>query len=155
MPAGTGLLEASDHWLYAKDGDSHCLGIYRRHYSARRYLTERQPLFVGPGKKLVLLSKSGRSLFVWRQFINDCQPAQTGINCAVFRNEGEPSGIQSSYLIKEAVEIVWSDWGRHRLYTLVNAAKIASTNPGYCFIAAGWSKAGTSKKGKAILELLP
>lgn len=154
MPAGFGLREASIYWLYAKDGDSHCLSIYRRHYSARRYLTDRQPLFVGPGRKLVLMSRSGKSLFVWRKFKDDCQPPQTGINCAVFRNEGEPEA-KSSDLIKEAVEIVWADWGRERLYTLVNAAKIQSPNPGYCFIASGWNKCGKSKTGKVILELNP
>jgi hypothetical protein len=154
MPAGFGLREASEHWLYAKDGDSHCLAIYRRHYSARRYLVERQPLFVGPGRKLVLLSRSGKSLFVWRKFKDDCQPAQAGINCSIFRNEGEPDA-NSSTLIAEAVAIIWHDWGRERLYTLVNPTKIRSTNPGFCFISNGWSKCGNSKTGKLILELLP
>jgi hypothetical protein len=153
MPAGTGLREASQHWLYAKDGDSHCLEIYRRHYSARRYLVARQPLFVGPGRKLVLLSRSGKSLFVWKKFKDGCDPPQAGFCCAIFRNEGE-AGIKSSDLIHEATEIVWRDWGRERLYTLVNSARVLSTNPGWCFIAAGWRKCGTSKTGKVILELL-
>lgn len=155
FPVACGLKRASTHWLYAKDGDSHCLEIYRRHYSARKYLTERQPLFVGPGYKIVLLSNDGNAIFVWRKFKDDCQPKQEGINCAVFRNEGESYYVRSSSLIKEAVGVVWSDWGRERLYTLVNPQKIRSTNPGYCFIVAGWKKCGTSKTGKQILELIP
>lgn len=154
LPPSAGLQQVSVHWRLTKDGDRHCLEISRRHYSARRYLIERQPLFVGPGRKMVLLSNAAKALWVWREFKDDCQPPQSGINCAVFRNEGEP-GVTSSQLIVEASEAAWLLWGRKRLYTLVNAARIRSTNPGYCFQMAGWHKCGRSKNGKVILEMIP
>jgi len=147
-----GLRRASEHWCICRDGNHHCLAMSRRHYSARNYRQERQPLFAGPGRKVVLLSEDCTALFVWRKFIDGCQPAQTGINCAIFRNEGD---TLSSLLIREAVQIVWEKWGHERLYTLVNAARVRSTNPGFCFLSAGWAKCGVSKTGKIILELLP
>jgi hypothetical protein len=139
------------YWFGAKDGDRRALALYRRHYSARRYRDGRKPtLFVGPGEKMVLLTQTCDALFVWRKFIS--MDEQDGINCAVFRNE---SSALSSDLIREAVDLAWRRWPGERLYTYVDPAKVKSTNPGYCFQAAGWRKCGVSKGGLVILELLP
>ena len=121
----------------------------RRHYSARQYREPRQRLFVGPGRKLVLLSSDGNALFVWRRFIDGTVPPQHGHNCALFRNEGH---VLSSTLIREAVQIVFDRWGPDRCWTFVNPLRIRSTNPGCCFIKAGWRRCGVSKTGKLILE---
>ena len=152
FPQSEQLPQVSEHWHLTRDGDSYGYDLARRHYSARNYRIQRQRLFVGPGRKLVLLSGDGLALFVWRHFIDDTQPPQVGHNCALFRNEGS---TLSSNLIREAVAIVFDHWGRDRCYTLVNPAKIRSTNPGCCFLKAGWRKCGISKTGKVILELLP
>jgi hypothetical protein len=137
------------HWFPVKDGDPTARTIYNRHYSRRHYKDGRRPhLFVGPGQKMVLITNDGTALFIWRKFINDA--GQTGINCAAFRNEGP---IRSSTLILEAEELAWQRWPGQRLYTYVDGSKIRSTNPGYCFKAAGWTKCGTSKyKHLTILE---
>jgi len=45
-------------------------------------------------------------------------------------------------------------WPGERLYTYVNSHKIRSTNPGYCFLRAGWRKCGMTKGGLIILEKL-
>ncbi len=139
----------SEHWYLTRDGDEYGYEMAQRHYSARKYREQRQRLFVGPGRKLVLLSGDGSALFVWRHFICDIQPRQDGYNCAIFRNEG---GILSSLLIREAVNVVHDLWGRARCWTLVNARKVRSSNPGCCFIKAGWKRCGTSKTGKLIFE---
>jgi hypothetical protein len=76
---------------------------------------------------------------------------QQGINCAVFRNEG---AVLSSMLIKEAMEICHRKWPGIRMYTYVNPKKIKSTNPGYCFLMAGWQKCGLTKGGLEILEFV-
>jgi hypothetical protein len=104
-------------------------------------------LFCGPGEKMVLLTENKDALFVWRKFID--RSGQKGVNCAVFRNEGK---ILSSKLIIESVKIAQQKWPGERLYTYVNAKKIRSTNPGYCFLVAGWKKCGITKKGLIILE---
>jgi hypothetical protein len=150
IPQAEQLPSVSTHWCLTRDGDAYGYELARRHYSARNYKTQRQRLFVGPGRKLVLLSKDGTSLFVWRAFKDDTQPPQAGWNCALFRNEGTEL---SSGLIKEAVEVVFKHWGRARCYTLVNAKKIRGTNPGCCFKKAGWRQCGQSKTGKLIFEL--
>jgi hypothetical protein len=143
------LPQVSPHWHLTRDGDPYGYELMRRHYSARNYREQRQRLFVGPGRKLVLLSGDGKALFVWRDFICDIQPPQTGYNCAVFRNEGE---TLSSVLIFEAVNVVFNRWGHNRCWTLVNPGKVRSSNPGCCFLKAGWQRCGVSKTGKVILS---
>lgn len=139
------------HWHEYRDGHPAGIALYERHYSAYQYADGRErKLFCGPGEKLVLLTAKHDALFVWRKFKDDS--GQEGINCAVFRNEGE---VLSSVLIKEAMAIAWKRWPDHRLYTYVNGGKIESTNPGYCFIMAGWQVCGETKGGLTILEALP
>lgn len=152
IPQFEQLPEASEHWCFTRDGDLYAYELFQRHYSAMRNGRRKIRQFVGPGKKLVLLSKTGNALFAWRHFIDDTQPIQRGHNCAVFRNEGN---VLSSQLILEAVSIVFKRWGINRCYTFIDPAKIHSSNPGFCFKKAGWKQCGTSKNGKLILELIP
>lgn len=149
FPASFGLPPVSRYWFLAKDGDAHCREIFHRHYSFRAYKDGRDPkLFVGPGEKMVLVTERGDALFVWKVFISG--DGQQGVNCAVFRNE---SDVLSSALILDAEMAAWKRWPGRRLYTYVNAKRIKSTNPGYCYKLAGWRVCGRSKwKGLVILE---
>ena len=139
------------NWIVVKDGDDRARALYLRHYSARHYKDGRKPkLFVGPGEKMVLITPEANALFVWRKFKSD--DAQTGVNCAIFRNEGQRL---SSDLIKEASQLAWQRWPGERLYTYVNDSKIKSVNPGFCFKRAGWKACGRNKDGRlTILELM-
>ena len=138
-----------------KDGDLDCLEMYLRHYSAYHYADQRErKLFVGPGEKVVLRTDRGDAFFVWRKFVDDCIDQRTGqrqrgINCADFRNE---SGIRSSSLVEQADRIADALWPRGRHYTYVNSAKVRSSNPGFCFLSAGWRRAGMTKGGLHVLE---
>ena len=133
-------------WWLTKDGDLACLQLYNRHYSAYQYKDGRErKLFVGPGEKVVLRTINGDAMFVWRKFID--KSGQQGINCAVFRNE---SAHQSSELIRQADQIADCLWPDSRHYTFVRAEAISSTNPGYCFIKAGWRKL-KHKTGSGLL----
>jgi len=135
-------------WYLTKDGDKSCLALYERHYSAYQYKDGRKrSQFVGPGQTIVLRTRPADALFVWRKFIDDS--GQTGINCAVFRNE---SLIKSSELIRQADAIADFCWPCERHYTYVRAEKVRSTNPGFCFKAAGWKNCGTTRSGLLILE---
>ena len=86
-------------------------------------------------------------MFVWRKFIDDS--GQDGINCAVFRNESEH---RSSTLIRQADAIADHVWPDRRHYTYVDPKAVRSSNPGFCFMAAGWRKCGMTKGGLIILE---
>lgn len=136
-----------DGWLSVRDGDDTARAIFHRHYSYKPYKDGRKPLlFTGPGSKLVLLWPDARALFIWRKFISD--DGQQGVNCSVFRNEGDR---RSSDMIREADAIADKRWPGERHYTYVNARKIRSTNPGFCFLKAGWSKCGVTKHNKLII----
>jgi hypothetical protein len=138
-------------WVEVKDGNGTARAIFNRHYSRRRYRDGREPaLFVGPGQKMVLLTPCVRALFVWRKFIS--MDKQEGVNCAVFRNEGAGT---SSDLIRAAEVLAWARWPGQRLYTYVNPKRVASHNPGYCFLMAGWNRCGKTRRELIIMEKLP
>lgn len=143
-------------WVQAKDADPVGLEMFRRHYSYRKrrdqlwfdFFPEKNrnsKHFVGPGAKMVLLTDT--ALFVWRKFIS--MDKQEGVNCAVFRNEGS---VRASDLILAAMDLAYDRWPAERLYTYVNAKRVKSRNPGYCFLMAGWRKCGLTKSGLLILE---
>ena len=143
------------HGGQRKDGDRDCLDLHTRHYSRYQYADGRQRiLFVGPGDKLVLRTERGDAVFVWRKFVDDCIDQRTGqrqegVNCAIFRNEGKHI---SSSLIRQADAIADATWTDRRHYTYVDCQKVASSNPGYCFLAAGWRRCGMTKSGLLVLE---
>jgi len=142
----------SEFWNYSRDGDPLVADLFNKHYSRYHYKDGRQTkLFVGPGEKIVLISKNRDAIFIWRKFHS--MDNQEGVNCSVFRNEGP---ILSSHLIKDAMEIAWHRWPGARLYTYVNPEKIKSSNPGFCFKKAGWKRCGITKARKLlILEAYP
>lgn len=137
-------------WTVANRADLDCNAIYRRHYSARQ-CDSRQ--FVGPGANVVLVTPELDALFVWRKFIDHTEPPQTGVSCAVFRNEGP---TLSSHLILAAEAFAVDEWpNERRFYTLVDAKKIRpKRHPGRCFLEAGWQRCGKAKGGLLIFEKL-
>lgn len=146
------LLPSLGAWTEIRDGNLTALELHSRHYSKHHYRDGRSvSRFVGPGQRMVLLSPCARALFVWRKFIS--KDLQSGVNCAVFRNEGAG---QSSDLIRAAMALGWRRWPAERFYTYVNARRVRSSNPGFCFLKAGWRKCGVTKaRHLLILEALP
>jgi len=144
------FLFADGLWLPVRDGNRTASALFDRHYS-RNPASRGDPRVAGPGEKMVLLTPCARALFVWRKFISKDQ--QDGVNCAIFRNEGAG---QSSTLIRAAMMLGWQRWPGTRFYTYVNPRRVASSNPGYCFKAAGWRACGVTKTRRLIvLEVLP
>ena len=136
------------HWIVGQDAEPELRAMYERHYSCHKYADGRRPKkFVGPGEHIVLTTPKRNALFVWRMFID--KSGQKGVNCAVFRNE---SPVLSSDLIREADAIADFCWPGQRHYTYVRASAVASRNPGYCFLCAGWNRCGFTKGGLLILE---
>jgi transposase len=134
-------------WYLTKDGDRSCYELFRRHYSCRN-LRPKKGLFVGPGEKIVLRTDGGDAVFVWRQsqFRSD---GQEGVECTLFRNESQ---TLSSQLVRQADAIADHCWPGERHYTFVNPEAVRSSNPGYCFLAAGWRRCGETQRGLLILE---
>ena len=67
--------------------------------------------------------------------------------CGLFRNEG--AGL-SSALILDAMaltERLWNERPADGWLTWVDPRKVNSKHPGYCFLKAGWEKAGHTKSG--------
>lgn len=145
-------------WLPSSDGDPRAYALMKRHYSFHQYRDGRRNnrnnpnrfLFCGPGEKMVLLTRQCDALFVWRKFIDSA--GRRVVHCAVFHNE---SDMRSSDLIREAEQLAWARWPGETLYTYVDARKIKSTNPGYCFKCAGWKQVGASQKGLIVLIKRP
>jgi hypothetical protein len=81
-----------------------------------------------------------------RKFISG--DGQKGINCAVFRNEG--AGL-SSDLIMAADALADERWPGERHFTYVDPQEVKSSNPGYCFLRAGWRKCGITKHRKLLI----
>ena len=136
------------YWHETWDGDGFARLLADRHYSRKspgaRY-------FCGPGEKLVLVDANYTALFVWRM-ARYRRDGQESVECAIFRNE---SPVLSSELIIEAMEIARQKWPGQRFFTYVAPEKIRSTNPGYCFLKAGWQKCGRSKvHNLTILEYM-
>lgn len=137
-------------WWYAvKDGEMAVRAMLNRHYSGQHYKDNRKVrLSAGPGEKMILCTADYSAVLIWRKFRD--ASGQVGINCAMFRNE---SNLLSSMLIIEAEQLAWQRWPGERLYTYVNPRKIKSTNPGYCFIKAGWTKLPYATKNNKLVIL--
>ena len=147
------FLLASGPWVEVRDGNATAMSLYDRHYSRNRKAVGNLRI-VGPGERIVLLTPCVRALFVWRMFDTKDETAAPGdVNCAIFRNEG--AGLASE-LIRSAMTFAWDKWPGRRLYTYVNPRRVRSSNPGFCFLMAGWRRCGITKTRRLlVLEALP
>ncbi len=148
-PAGDGMIDG--YWLTSHKADPRAVALHSRHYSARRYADGRQRRqFMPPGETMVLLTADCRAVFGWQRARVERFDHQQGVCCTLFRNEGS---ILSSQLVAEADELAWARWpDEQRHFTYVDPAAVASANPGYCFLMAGWRRCGVSKSGLLLLE---
>jgi len=144
------LFEDDCYWARVRDGNETAFKIFTRHYTFRQWRPRtglNGKRMAGPGETIVMISKNNDALFIWKKQ-KYSQDGQTGINCAVFRNE---SNILSSTLLDAAEQVAWRRWPGERLFTYVNSKKIKSNNPGYCFKINGWQQVGISKAKKLII----
>lgn len=127
--------------------DPEMAALADRHYSRQ---SPAHGQFCGPGRKLVLRDAGGLVLFAWLWELAGFRlDGQSGYNCAIFRNEGPRL---SSEIILEAELLAVKQWGPGRGFTYVDAEKVRSSNPGFCFLAAGWSREGvSSRRGRVLL----
>ncbi len=139
---------ALDWWL-TKESDVACLAMYERHYSCYRYADGRQSSAVRrPWREGCTANEHPQML---------CGCGAALLTTAASKGLIAPcsvteSGHQSSSLIRQADKIADCLWPDSRHYTYVDPARVASKNPGFCFIAAGWRKCGRTKGGLLIME---
>lgn len=142
------------YWLPSHRADPRGLALYKRHYSYKKNARQRGRYsldFVGNGENMVLLTEACDALFVWLLQKHRLDN-QRGVSCSVFRNEGD---YLSSEMIREADDLAWKHWPDElRHWTYVDPNEVASPNPGYCFIKAGWRRCGVSANGKLIFEIV-
>jgi hypothetical protein len=122
------------YWRASWKSDPRALELADRHYS-RQTIGAHQ--VGGPGRSFVLVTDCGRALWLatWPEYPQDELDAY---RCSIFRNEG--AGL-SSRLIREAMLRTEQAWGApppDGWVTWVDARRVRSTNPGYCFLRAGW-----------------
>lgn len=144
------LLPFTDTLIPSHRADPELCMLADRHYTRQKIGS---PQFMPPGRTLVLRDAAGTAVFGWLW----CLPGlrydkQEGYCCTIFRNE---SRRRSSELILEAETAAVNKWGRNRMFTYVDASKVTSSNPGYCFKMAGWRFIGKSLSGLHLLEKQP
>lgn len=144
------------YWLASYRSDPRAAALYRRHYSAEKNAKRgiRDLNFMGPGECMVLLSSDCLAVFAWQRNVGPPRlDRQDGVCCTIFRNEGP---VLSSVLILEACDLAWARWPGERLFTYIWDAKVRSSNPGYCFLKAGWRRCGRNADGRlTLLERRP
>jgi hypothetical protein len=121
------------------------------HYSRR---TIGSPQCMPPGQTLVLLSPDELAVFGWwrphpRSGIVAMNKLD-GWTCTIFRNVG--AGLSSGLILEAERELLTRyDCGPDGLLTYVFDRKVRSSNPGYCFLMAGWHRCGRSADGRKTL----
>lgn len=139
-------------WRLSHRADPAAVAIADRHYNRQKPGT---PQFVPPGSCLVLLSDDAAWTTSW-PIAEYTKHAWAGawVN-SLFRNEGPHL---SSELIREAVAATRWHYGDPPdlgMITFVDASKVRSRNPGYCYLMAGFRKVGYTKGGLVALQLPP
>lgn len=139
-------------WQRVTKFDARACALADRHYSRRKPGSGQ---FMPPGQTLVLLSRDERAVFGWwRPHPTSGLRAMNGLDgwtCTIFRNEG--AGL-SSELILDAERFLLTeghDVGPDGFITYVWDEKVQSANPGYCFLKAGYRRAGRSADDRKTL----
>jgi hypothetical protein len=134
------------YWREVSKCDKQAIRFAQPHYSIQ---TPNARELGPPGQKIVLMGEDGKALW------GSHRPAPwagikrmdgfEGHSCFIFRNDGGP---QSSRIIREAIAYTAAKWGLAAFITYVAIEKVASRNPGYCFLVAGFRKVSVKQKTK-------
>lgn len=138
-------------WNVTHRADRRARKLADAHYSRKTIGGEQ---FAPPGYALVLLTANAQALWV-SSYQQDRYAPYPGWVCSIFRNE---SAMLSSMLIRQAVAATRYYWGEPPatgMLTFIDASKVRSCNPGYCFKRAGFKQIGTTKRGQIILQMRP
>jgi hypothetical protein len=151
-------------WELSHRADPECLPVVDQHYSRQKPGT---PQFVPPGRCIVLKAMDrGEVKAVWvtgwpeTRYVKH-EWAGAWVN-NVFAKVGGP--WLASEMIRAAVAVSrWiaaglDNWGippALGLVSFVDASKVRSRNPGYCYLCAGFTRVGMTKGGLISYQMLP
>jgi hypothetical protein len=142
-------------WRTSYRADPHSRVIADRHYNRQ---TVGAANFTPPGRCYVLRTVCGRALWVtswpFAEYVMHEWPG-AWIN-STFRNEG--AGLASE-LIREAISATLAHWPAAPnigMVTFVDASKVRhKRDPGRCYLRAGFKRAGFTKGGLHVFQMLP
>jgi len=151
-------------WRRSWRADPAARRIADRHYNRQKVGAAQ---FVPPGRCLVLLTHDRSALWVtswpFAEFVKH-RWAGAWVN-SLFRREG--GDYLASDLIRWAVAHTraeqrdtgnWAEWPHVPdlgMVTFVDPGEIASTNPGFCYLQAGWERDGYTEGGLPALRERP
>ena len=143
-------------WRAVTKFDKAACALADRHYSRRKVGS---PQFMPPGETLVLLTEDDSAVFGWwRPAPSSGIVAMNGLDgwtCTIFRNESRALSSDLILAAELALRDSRGNCGPSGLITYVWDKKIASSNPGYCFKRAGWTRAGRSADKRKTLLTKP
>jgi len=141
-------MEISQYWQISNRFDPMAVQLADKHYSRQKPGTNQ---FMPAGSCYVLRTPEGDAVF------GVSSPRYTqrdyfigALVCSIFRNESQHL---SSSLILDALTCIRFLAGDASMITYVDAGKIKSSNPGYCFKMAGFLDAGFRSKDKGLVVL--
>lgn len=141
-------------WQRSWRFDPRAAALADRHYNRQ---TIGAPQFSPPGRMLALLTPAADAVWVTTWQLPEYTRHGLGDAwiCTLFRNEG---AALSSELVREALAATRAEWGDPPdvgTFTFVDPRQVASTNPGYCFLMAGFVRLEhrTKDRGLVILQL--
>lgn len=169
----------TSRWLLSSSSDRRALDVVDgagKHAGAGPHYSRRTPgsrTFTGVGQEIVLVTNDGNAVWaVVRQRTpsargsgssrgrvgqSDVRPSYVWRNM-LFRNLGQD---RSSDLIRSAVADTYAEWARRygslpseTLRTEIDPKRIRSTNPGYCYLKAGFRNR-RMVRGKVFLDAPP
>jgi hypothetical protein len=158
------VFAACSHWEFSLHGkyDPDGVRLARDHYSRRK---PDSPQFMPPGETVVLVTRDKTAVWGWwrphpRSGIR-AMNGRDGWTCSIFSNHG---ATLSSELVLDAeralaalssANLLAAPCGPDGMMTYVDARKVRSRNPGYCFKCAGWVRIGEAKHGRKPLLAKP
>jgi hypothetical protein len=142
-------------WHTSYRADPQARQLADRHYNRQSIGA---PQFVPPGQCVVLRTACGRAVWVTlsqqAEYVDHAWP-NAWLN-SLFRNEG--AGL-SSALIRDAVAATLAEWPVppvRGMVTFIDPSKVRrKRDPGRCYLRAGFRRAGFTKGGLHVLQLMP
>lgn len=141
-------------WRTSWRADPGARVVADRHYNRQKIGSAQ---FVPPGRCLVLRA-AGPALWVtswpFAEFVQHRWPG-AWVN-SLFRREG--GQLLASELIRAAVAATrahWLDVPPLGMVSFVDPEKVASSNPGYCYLMAGFDRDGTTAGGLLAFRMPP
>jgi len=139
-------------WQRTWRADPRAAALADRHYSRRKVGTSQ---FAPPGRCLTLIAIDGDAVWVtsWPRPEYTRHGLGDAWVCTLFRNEGNH---RSSELILEALAATRAEWGNPPAagtVTFVDQRRVASANPGYCFLCAGFVRLPVRTKDRRLVIL--